>query len=696
MGGENSTDLKPKKRLTNNEDSINKGIININNINDNKINNEENENGKIVILETLIRIFCFEEEFKQLCSDKNSSNNDFWGIIIPKKIIENYKKVYYFEYFKQNFSSIILKCITVNKKINYKILNKANLQMIINQIDNDKNFINAIEKIIKNNPLNEIIKEAEWNYKILEITDKKKTINKKFLIDFEIIDYEIFLLLINQKIEASNFLFVDYFIYDKKILVLIKDVGDTDNVFCEVGDYNAKDGIIIESILDTREIQDSRAFKDKSINNEIYINKMKKEINFIEFKNLIAKGLKINYSKVKNWIRKKDKKNIKNNQINSINNDKENFTYNKNNFILKEEKVKPKGDNNDLINKKENEKDINNHEKNDKILPSIQIKNENKDKCININEEEENKEGNKSKRENKINKKALIDLDEYSTQKNLKSDKKIKELEKVDEDEVEEKSNEEKSFEGKLPNEKIFTSETNSTLHKKSNEKNQSEEKLSEEENIKQEANEQEKEVNNNNTNLKNIKLENKINDNYVIENNINNLNNKNLENVISKLLNEQKKLNDKIKDLENKLKEKDDLINDYIETINKLKNSLNENIHQNENLNETLIRKSNEIEELKKEMEQLKIKKFKFPFELSEKEELVSLIITTIDEKINVSFLCKNTDKFIKIEKDFYNKYPQYKNLDNYFSINGNKINPDLSLDENKIKNNDIVVLYQ
>ena len=180
MGGENSTDIEPKKRLSNNGDSIDKGIININNINDNKNNYEENENGKIVILEILIRIFCFEEEFKQLCSDKNSSNNDFWGIIIPKKIIENYKKVYYFEYFKQNFSSIILKCITVNKKINYKILNKANLQMIINQIDNDKNFINAIEKIIKNNPLNEIIKEAEWNYKILEITDKKKQLIKNF------------------------------------------------------------------------------------------------------------------------------------------------------------------------------------------------------------------------------------------------------------------------------------------------------------------------------------------------------------------------------------------------------------------------------------------------------------------------------------------------------------------------------------
>ena len=129
--------------------------------------------------------------------------------------------------------------------------------------------------------------------------------------------------MINQKIESSNFLFVEYFIYDKKILVLIKDVGDTDNVFCEVGDYNAKDGIIIESILDTREIHDSKVFKDKSINNEIHIKKNKNEINFNVFKKIIVKVLKINYSKVKNWTRKKDKKNIKNNQINYIKNNKE-------------------------------------------------------------------------------------------------------------------------------------------------------------------------------------------------------------------------------------------------------------------------------------------------------------------------------------------------------------------------------------
>ncbi len=78
----------------------------------------------------------------------------------------------------------------------------------------------------------------------------------------------------------------------------------------------------------------------------------------------------------------------------------------------------------------------------------------------------------------------------------------------------------------------------------------------------------------------------------------------------------------------------------------------------------------------------------------MSEKEKLISIFITTIDESINISFLCKSTDKFIKIEKDFYNKYPEYKNLDNYFTINNNKINSNLSLDENKIENNDIIIL--
>jgi len=44
-----------------------------------------------------------------------------------------------------------------------------------------------------------------------------------------------------------------------------------------------------------------------------------------------------------------------------------------------------------------------------------------------------------------------------------------------------------------------------------------------------------------------------------------------------------------------------------------------------------------------------------KFPFKLNEEEKLISIIITTFDEDINYSMICKNTDLFYNIEKEFY-----------------------------------------
>lgn len=37
----------------------------------------------------------------------------------------------------------------------------------------------------------------------------------------------------------------------------------------------------------------------------------------------------------------------------------------------------------------------------------------------------------------------------------------------------------------------------------------------------------------------------------------------------------------------------------------------------------------------------------------------------------------------------------PEYKNLDNYFMLKGNKINKSKNLDENGIHNNDIITIY-
>ena len=63
-------------------------------------------------------------------------------------------------------------------------------------------------------------------------------------------------------------------------------------------------------------------------------------------------------------------------------------------------------------------------------------------------------------------------------------------------------------------------------------------------------------------------------------------------------------------------------------------------------------------------------------------------------DQNIISSFICKNTDIFKNLENEFYKKHSEYKDLDNNFFSNGRKINKNRSLDENKIKNNDIITI--
>ena len=79
----------------------------------------------------------------------------------------------------------------------------------------------------------------------------------------------------------------------------------------------------------------------------------------------------------------------------------------------------------------------------------------------------------------------------------------------------------------------------------------------------------------------------------------------------------------------------------------------------------------------------------------LSPGEKLISVKIISIDQKIdNFTIIAKNTDKISKIEDLLYEKYPNYKYSENYFIANGKKINRNITLEDNKIKNNDILTL--
>ena len=107
-----------------------------------------------------------------------------------------------------------------------------------------------------------------------------------------------------------------------------------------------------------------------------------------------------------------------------------------------------------------------------------------------------------------------------------------------------------------------------------------------------------------------------------------------------------------------------------------------------NDNLNKDKI---NEL------LEEIRIKDkiiSNYPAQLCEGEKLISVIFVSSDQKLHYSIICKNTDKFSKIENMLYDEYPEYSEHENHFLINGNEINKYKSLEYNKIKNNDIIVI--
>ena len=157
--------------------------------------------------------------------------------------------------------------------------------------------------------------------------------------------------------------------------------------------------------------------------------------------------------------------------------------------------------------------------------------------------------------------------------------------------------------------------------------------------------------------------------------------------------------MNKRIKELEESLKEKDIIINDLEDKNKKLpikNDQLNiEKNNTNEKLNDIISESNEQINKREKIIKQYELKISQFHFKFSPVEKIISIIFTSYDENIMSSFICKNTDAFKFIENKFYEKYSEYKGLNNYFISNGRKIDKNKSLDENKIKNNDIITIF-
>ena len=145
--------------------------------------------------------------------------------------------------------------------------------------------------------------------------------------------------------------------------------------------------------------------------------------------------------------------------------------------------------------------------------------------------------------------------------------------------------------------------------------------------------------------------------------------------NELKRQLNEEKNKNQKLMEENNNLKKK---IEKYEITIKSLKDEINK-----KNI----------------EIEQYKLDKQSDDYITSIKpgEKIMSINFVSMGNNDigHYSLACKNTDLFVRLEERLYNDFPQFKNYETYFEVNTKRIKRFKTLEENNIKNKNIINMF-
>lgn len=604
-----------------------------------KIQVNDNLKSSFNNIKLLIKLFCFEEETKQKINNNSMVPQaiDFNMIFIKNNVMKKYKEIMNYKdlsnFIKSN--NEILKCISANNKLNYNNLNDSNILKIINQIPTE--LINKIENVEKKKLITELkienMKEWKFNYKPIK---REKEIIIKYLQNFQIINNDILNSFKNQDIELTDYFYGDCIFGDKKVFFVLKDKS----WFCyQIGLFEKSGSFTIEYLFIKNEIEDSSIFiKELS---KIGIKKLIQTFNEKEKEKKVLIGNKyINFVKVTiNEIVVKH--NPKGGLILAIPN---RLCYNK----QKEIKIRIKALALLSIFLKKAEEIYNNidnikHNKDDLYLLNAQFL---ENPCY--------KEVKKFINENELIQKKIKDikigdlsLDYIEKIFNELDENKLKELEN---------NNILKTIESIAgpfdPKVKLIPIGPKKYLEVYIDFAIITKRILIELTNVfhfhvqKQSFN-----IDSFNENEL-IKINNYGNRKYGFFINNNNEVNKNL-------------LDDKINNETN-----NNNMGKIIELMEKLEN------------------KEKELKEFKS----------KLPFELNKDEKIMNVIIKSSDQQILFPIICKNTDLFTRLESELYKveEYKNYKEDDNYFLINGNKINKYNTLEQNGIKNNDIIILVK
>ena len=126
-------------------------------------------------------------------------------------------------------------------------------------------------------------------------------------------------------------------------------------------------------------------------------------------------------------------------------------------------------------------------------------------------------------------------------------------------------------------------------------------------------------------------------------------------------------------------------------ELNNNTQNLKNNQLEINE-LKLALTNKNNVINNLNNEMENLRLNNNKNI--LVDKNEMLVIQFKSIDQKVDMSYECQKNDTFVRIEERLYDDYPQFKDLNTYFTVNGRVVKRVRNMIDNEIRNHDKILL--
>ena len=152
------------------------------------------------------------------------------------------------------------------------------------------------------------------------------------------------------------------------------------------------------------------------------------------------------------------------------------------------------------------------------------------------------------------------------------------------------------------------------------------------------------------------------------------------------------------LKDLKEKLNKANKIIENQTKEIQDLNNQINsfKNLNNNNQINflkNEIIIKDNQINELKKQIQNINLNKNETNFN---PKDIKCVTFISTDQSIFYGIPCNGNSTFAEVEEKLYKEYPEYRETNNLFYANGKEILRFKTINDNLIGTGKPVMLVK